>query len=125
MKRITLFFLCLIAAVFVYSQSARQFTVVNDDGLTLHFSVLDESEKTVQLVDIDNRNAVTRLVIPNLIKDASGVKYSFTGFSNNNNPLTSLQELILPDNLEQLNWQPFIDLPSMKRIVIPSSLKIS
>lgn len=123
MKRITLFFLCLIAAVFVYSQSARQFTVVNDDGLTLHFSVLDESEKTVQLVDIDNRNAVTRLVIPNLIKDASGVKYSFTGFSNSNNPLTSLQELILPDNLEQLNWQPFIDLPSMKRIVIPSSLK--
>ena len=123
MKRITLFFLCLIAAVFVYSQSARQFTVVNDDGLTLHFSVLDESEKTVQLVDIDNRNAVTRLVIPNLIKDASGVKYSFTGFSNSNNPLTSLQELILPDNLEQLKWQPFIHLPSMKRIVIPSSLK--
>ena len=123
MKRITLFFLCLIAAVFVYSQSARQFTVVNDDGLTLHFSVLDESEKTVQLVDIDNRDAVTRLVIPNLIKDASGVKYSFTGFSNNNNPLTSLQELILPDNLEQLKWQPFIHLPSMKRIVIPSSLK--
>ena len=34
-----------------------------------------------------------------------------------------MQELILPDNLEQLNWQPFIDLPSMKRIVIPSSLK--
>lgn len=123
MKRITLFFLCLIAAVFVYSQSARQFTVVNDDGLTLHFSVLDESEKTVQLVDVDNRDAVTRLVIPNLIKDASGVKYSFTGFSNNNNPLTSLQELILPDNLEQLKWQPFIHLPSMKRIVIPSSLK--
>lgn len=123
MKRITLFFLCLIAAVFVYSQSARQFTVVNDDGLTLHFSVLDESEKTVQLVDIDNRDAVTRLVIPNLIKDASGVKYSFTGFSNSNNPLTSLQELILPDNLEQLKWQPFIHLPSMKRIVIPSSLK--
>ena len=123
MKRITLFFLCLIAAVFVYSQSARQFTVVNDDGLTLHFSVLDESEKTVQLVDVDNRNAVTRLVIPNLIKDASGVKYSFTGFSNSNNPLTSLQELILPDNLEQLKWQPFIHLPSMKRIVIPSSLK--
>lgn len=123
MKRITLFFLCLIAAVFVYSQSARQFTVVNDDGLTLHFSVLDESEKTVQLVDVDNLDAVTRLVIPNLIKDASGVKYSFTGFSNSNNPLTSLQELILPDNLEQLNWQPFIDLPSMKRIVIPSSLK--
>lgn len=89
----------------------------------MHFSVLDESEKTVQLVDIDNRDAVTRLVIPNLIKDASGVKYSFTGFSNSNNPLTSLQELILPDNLEQLNWQPFIDLPSMKRIVIPSSLK--
>ena len=99
MKRITLFFLCLIAAVFVYSQSARQFTVVNDDGLTLHFSVLDESEKTVQLVDVDNRDAVTRLVIPNLIKNASRVKYSFTGFSNNNNPLTSLQELILPDNL--------------------------
>lgn len=123
MKRITLFFLCLIAAVFVYSQSARQFTVVNDDGLTLHFSVLDESEKTVQLVDVDNRDAVTRLVIPNLIKDASGVKYSFTGFSNSNNPLTSLQELILPDNLEQLKWQPFIHLPSMKRIVIPSSLK--
>lgn len=123
MKRITLFFLCLIAAVFVYSQSARQFTVVNDDGLTLHFSVLDESEKTVQLVDVDNLDAVTRLVIPNLIKDASGVKYSFTGFSNSNNPLTSLQELILPDNLEQLKWQPFIHLPSMKRIVIPSSLK--
>ena len=118
-----MFFLSLIAAVFVYSQSARQFTVVNDDGLTLHFSVLDESEKTVQLVDVDNRNAVTRLVIPNLIKDASGVKYSFTGFSNSNNPLTSLQELILPDNLEQLKWQPFIHLPSMKRIVIPSSLK--
>ena len=123
MKRIALFFLCLIAAVFVYSQSARQFTVVNDDGLTLHFSVLDESEKTVQLVDVDNLDAVTRLVIPNLIKDASGVKYSFTGFSNSNNPLTSLQELILPDNLEQLKWQPFIHLPSMKRIVIPSSLK--
>ena len=123
MKRITLFFLCLIAAVFVYSQSARQFTVVNDDGLTLHFSVLDESEKTVQLVDVDNLDAVTRLVIPNLIKDASGVKYSFTGFSNSNNPFTSLQELILPDNLEQLKWQPFIHLPSMKRIVIPSSLK--
>ena len=123
MKRITLFFLCLIAAVFVYSQSARQFTVVNDDGLTLHFSVLDESEKTVQLFDVDNRDAVTRLVIPNLIKDASGVKYTFTGFSNSNNPLTSLQELILPDNLEQLKWQPFIHLPSMKRIVIPSSLK--
>ncbi|MBF1074058.1 MAG: hypothetical protein HXL32_05025 [Prevotellaceae bacterium] len=118
-----LVFLCLIAAVFVYSQSARQFTVVNDDGLTLHFSVLDESEKTVQLVDVDNLDAVTRLVIPNLIKDASGVKYSFTGFSNSNNPLTSLQELILPDNLEQLKWQPFIHLPSMKRIVIPSSLK--
>lgn len=89
----------------------------------MHFSVLDESEKTVQLVDVDNLDAVTRLVIPNLIKDASGVKYSFTGFSNSNNPLTSLQELILPDNLEQLKWQPFIHLPSMKRIVIPSSLK--
>jgi hypothetical protein len=131
MKKFLLLFFCFIAVQFSKAQSPTyDFSAVNDDGLTIYYKVIDEAKKEVSVADKDNMGhtyqTVTRMIIPDKVKKSDGTEYTVTDIGHTftgGSSYTDLTELKLPSMLKTLMWQPFLRIPSIKKLVIPAALK--
>ena len=127
MKKFLLLFVCFIAVQFAKAQTPiYDFSAVNDDGLTLYYKIVDEPNKKVELAENNTHDAYktfTKIVIPDKVKNTANVEYTVmrVGFGWGAAPL--VKELVLPNTLEDLGWQPFGGIPSIKKFVLPASLK--
>lgn len=131
MKKFLLLFLCLVVVQFTKAQTPTyDFTAVNDDGLTIYYKVIDEAKKEVSVAGKDNMGntyaTVTKMVIPDKVKKSDGTEYSVTDIGwtfTGSNFYPNLTELTLPSTLKTLMWQPFLGIPSIKKLVMPAGIE--
>ena len=117
--------LLLLLLPFLWAVEGRSqsydFSAVNADGLTLYYKVLDEDKAEVQMVGELTRN-VQRLLLPDTVQAPVGKKYIVTQIE----PYVGdahLEELILPNTLRYFEWQTFLYLSNVKKIVFPASVE--
>lgn len=131
MKKFLLLFLCLVVVQFTKAQTPTyDFTAVNDDGLTIYYKVIDEAKKEVRVAEKDNMGhtyaTVTKMVIPDKVKKSDGTEYTVTDIGwtfTGGNDYPNLTELTLPSTLKTLMWQPFLGIPSIKKLVMPAGIE--
>lgn len=127
-RKLLLLFVCITATIMSRAQgSTYDFSALNADGIMLYYKITDEPNKEVHLAQNNTGDAyktVTKLVIPDKVRNPSNVEYTVTDIGSAFKWITlSLEELVLPSTMKYFKtWQPFLTVKKVKKLIIPAGV---
>ena len=128
-RKLLLLFVCITATIMSRAQgSSYDFSALNADGIMLYYKITDEPNKEVRLAQNntnDAYNTVTKLVIPDKVRNPSNVEYTVTDIGPVLKWSTTLimEELVLPSTMKYFNtWQPFLGVKKVKKLIVPAGV---
>ena len=127
-RKLLLLFVCITATIMSRAQgSSYDFSALNADGIMLYYKITDEPNKEVRLAQNNTSDAyktVTKLVIPDKVRNPSNVEYTVTDIGPVFKSVTlSLEELLLPSTMKYFNtWQPFLHVNKVKKLIVPAGV---
>ena len=131
-KRILVLAVLITVILAGNAQASYDFSAVNDDGVTLYYNILDETTKEVTLTvpnyEPNPYYVLTKMVIPDKVRKSDGTEYTVTDVGatfDYGGSYDNLRELILPNTLKTLKWQPFGAIRNVKKFILPAGLKES